>query len=599
MNLMIMKTFFQTLWQKTWLRNALLLATGLFLGWLLFGGNESPPPAEDMHDHVAEAGTIWTCAMHPQIQRDQPGSCPICGMDLTPLETADVVLLVNQLQMKPGAIKLAEIQTTLVTQAQPSKLLRLSGKIQPDETRMAAVTARFPGRIEQLMVNFTGQTVRKGQVLAKIYSPELLTAQQELFEAIKLKDYSPKLYQAAKNKLLRWDLSEAQIASIEAAGEPLQNMDILSPLSGTVMKRDKAEGDYLSEGMTLLEVVDLSRLWVMFDAYETDLPWIKRGDAISFTIPSQAGETFKGKVSFIDPVIDPQTRVAQLRVEIPNRKRQLKPEMFVQGTIEARMPQLKDAILIPKSAVLWTGERAVVYVKESGFTEPTFSYREIELGQEAGASYVVRSGLAAGEEVASNGVFKIDAAAQLQGKTSMMNPAGGKMPTGHQHQMPASPSPVKTSPAKTVDPAFVHQLDAVYQAYLQVNEALIASDPQAADKTVQQLKKALAAVPMKSLKGEAHTLWMNQLRQIQSGIADFSGTKVLKTQRKAFSAISEGLYAALKHFGVEKEVYYQYCPMAIGDSGAYWLSAQSAIQNPYFGESMLRCGETREQLHPQ
>ncbi|MEZ4848216.1 MAG: efflux RND transporter periplasmic adaptor subunit [Bacteroidia bacterium] len=252
-----MKAYILNIIQNPWVRNTLILAVGLFLGWLIFGGNgkKSNPSSESDHVHTTNDGTIWTCSMHPQIRQDEPGKCPICGMDLIPLEEGgEDVLLVNQLQMTAGAAKIAEIQTSMVQQAQPSKVLNLTGKIYPDETRIAELTGRFPGRIEKLFINFTGQQVYRGQKLATVYSPTLLTAQKELFEAIKLKEYSPKLYTAAKNKLLLWDLTEAQIEAIEASGEPKPYLIFYRPLQVLLLKGLFLLGDYIHEGMPLFEV---------------------------------------------------------------------------------------------------------------------------------------------------------------------------------------------------------------------------------------------------------------------------------------------------------------------------------------------------------
>jgi Cu(I)/Ag(I) efflux system membrane fusion protein len=192
-------------------------------------------------------------------------------------------------------------------------------------------------------------------------------------------------------------------------------------------------GDYVKEGTQLLEVIDLSKVWVMFDAYESDLPWIKKGDVINFTVQSLPGKTYSSRVSYVDPFIDASTRVAELRVEIDNPGMDLKPEMFASGILESEMTGRSDQLLIPKSAVLWTGKRAVVYVKLAHKEMPAFQYREIILGPDAGDNYIVASGLSEGEELAVNGVFKIDAAAQLAGKTSMMNPEGEKSASGHDH----------------------------------------------------------------------------------------------------------------------------------------------------------------------
>lgn len=399
------------------------LAAGLVLGFLFFqsSGTEATHKHEE-HAEVAEV--VYTCSMHPQIKQNKFGLCPICAMDLVPMETGsggdDVDP--NEVQMTESALALASVQTTIVKRGMPEKNIQLLGKVKADERKIAELTARFGGRIEKLFINYTGQQVAKGQKLAEIYSPELITAQKELLEAAKYKDSNPSFYKAARTKLMLWGLTEGQIDSFETAGEPKTYFEILSPIAGTVTKRNIALGDYVKEGSVLFEVIDLSRVWVMFDAYESDLPWINKGDKIDFSIQSLPGESFSAKLTYVDPFIDAQTRVAQVRVELNNPGQKLKPEMFVNGVLKSNIAKNSNELLIPKSAILWTGKRAVVYVKVPEREKASFIYRKITLGAEAGDFYVVANGLSEGEEIATNGVFKIDAAAQLAGKSSMMNP---------------------------------------------------------------------------------------------------------------------------------------------------------------------------------
>ncbi len=426
--------------------------TGLFLGWLFFHPSKELLPVDvqieghEGHDHSAEDPTTWTCSMHPQIKQDKPGQCPICAMDLIPLKTVQSTeddVDPNEIVMTESAAKLADIQTMMVSKGNPQKTVHLQGKVQADERNIAELTARFGGRIEKLFVNFTGQHVRTGEKLATVYSPDLITAQRELLEAISFKESRPSFYTAAKSKLKLWDLTDDQITAIEENGEPKLYFDVLSPISGTVMMRHVALGDYIKEGSALFQVTDLSKVWVMFDAYERDLPWIKMGDHIGLTIQSVPGKEFEGKVSYIDPFINAATRVARVRIELPNPGLKLKPEMFASGVLYSAIAESSDHLLIPKSSILWTGKRAVVYVKIPGRESPSFLYREITLGPEAGKFYVVADGLEEGEQIAVNGVFKIDAAAQLEGKSSMMNPQGGRVSTGHDHGgmgMPANKS---------------------------------------------------------------------------------------------------------------------------------------------------------------
>ncbi|MGB0806734.1 MAG: efflux RND transporter periplasmic adaptor subunit [Salibacteraceae bacterium] len=411
------------------------LIIGFVLGKFMFGGGTSSDPVpSEVHEHVEDENGLWTCSMHPQIQKDAPGKCPICGMTLVPVDVdmGTDETNPNEVTMSAEAMALAEVQTFTARKEHPEKELRLLGKVKADERLIYSQTSHLPGRIEELYINFTGEKVYKGQKLASIYSPELITAQQELIEVISDENSSPALLEASREKLRQWKLTDNQISEIEKSKVVQQDIDILSNYNGFVMKRLISEGDHVMEGMVLFEITDLSKVWVLFEAYENDLPWLKLGDEITIDLKSLPGQIFKGKVAFIDPFINPQTRVAYVRVELDNSKGLFKPDMFANGIMSSRLKSTGDVILIPKSAVLWTGKRAVVYVKVPHKKHNTFIYREVVLGAETGDYYIISSGLMEGEVVASNGVFKIDASAQLAGKKSMMSPDGGAKMTGHE-----------------------------------------------------------------------------------------------------------------------------------------------------------------------
>jgi Cu(I)/Ag(I) efflux system membrane fusion protein len=588
---------------------AIFLVAGLLFGWLIFGrqtGRIDDRMEEAIEDHDQQEAEVWTCSMHPQIRQDGPGQCPICGMDLIPVSSEEgSVVDIDEIQMTKAALKIANIRVTRVQKNDPLKEIYLPGKVKPDERRISQITARFPGRIEDLYVNFTGQKVNRGQKLAAIYSPELVTAQKELFEAMRFRETNPSFYRSAVNKLKLWDLTEDQIRNIEESGELIYNFDILSPQSGTVTARNVSQGDYVKEGESLFQIANLSRVWVLFDAYESDLPWIDVGDTLVFTTESFPGKEFTSKITFIDPVINPQSRVASVRTEVKNPDGILKPEMFAQGIIKTRLSGTGNTLVIPKSAVLWTGKRAVVYVKDPETEKPVFSYREIILGPEAGDQYVVLEGLEAGETIVSNGVFKVDAAAQLQGKVSMMNPEGGEVSLAHDHGSMDMGSTSGNSGRETMDvrmadtdPVFSEQLTQVYEAYLDYKNALVRSNPDAALLHLNQMKEQLEKVDIDLLHGEAHDAWMQQQEKLNKAIQLAAGNKDLEQLRRALAPVSNALYRSIKLFGINKDaVYYQYCPMAFDNEGAYWLSEIIEINNPYFGEVMLKCGETRETIN--
>jgi len=409
------------------------LIMGLFLGWLLFHSSGKNDIKAVQSAETANS-KIWTCAMHPQIRMPQPGKCPICGMELIPLgQRSTSSVDPASIHLSKEAAQLANVLTSVVTKKAPLKEVRLYGKVQADERLFQSQVAHVPGRIERLAINFTGEQVIKGQVLAEIYSPELITAQQELLETVKTKQLQPELYEASREKLRQWKLTDEQISKIENSGVIQNNFDVLSNTSGTVTARRVNTGDHVSQGTVLFDIADLSKVWIMFDAYESDLEFLHKGEKLSFTLQALPGVDFTGHIIFIDPVIDPLTRVAKVRVETGNQSGKLKPEMFATGNVSSTLPEYRNNVVIPKSAVLWTGKRSVVYVKQPGSEEPVFKIREVELGPMLGESYVIINGLSEGEEIVTSGTFSVDAAAQLEGKPSMMNREGGKtsaMPPG-------------------------------------------------------------------------------------------------------------------------------------------------------------------------
>ncbi len=605
------KEIIQPLLQRKWLALVAVLILGIVIGKLTTSNSTDPTEMESNEHEVVEKQT-WTCSMHPQIKQDKSGQCPICGMDLIPLSKVDgESLSISEIMLSESAIKIAQVQTTIIEKMSPYKEVYFPGKIQPDERNIVELTARYGGRIEQLYVNFTGQKVAKGQKLASIYSPDLVTAQRELFEAAKYKEQNPAFYKAARNKLRLWDLTDEQINRIETNGEVQFNFDVLSPITGTVMERHKSLGDYVKEGDPLFQVINLNHLWVMFEAYENDLPWVKVGDKIRFTIKSIPSKVFTSTVTFIDPFLNPEKRIVYVRAELNNSGGMLKPEMFVAGKLSAVLPNNTNAITVPKTAVLWTGKRSIVYVKVPN-KGTVFEHREIELGEDAGGYFLVRSGLSVGEEVVTNGVFKIDAAAQLQGKQSMMTPAGGKSSLGGHSGMDMgddksnkSPSPsgqAKNQSAKeeTVNSTFKKQLGEVVQAYFKMKNALVDDNSSEFTKASKGMANELTKVDMKLLtNAQHHKIWMESVATLQKQLKAIIGIQDIESQRRIFSVISNDLTATVKKLGADigqAKIYLDFCPMANHNQGGYWLSSIEEIQNPYFGKSMNSCGSIEKIL---
>jgi Cu(I)/Ag(I) efflux system membrane fusion protein len=471
-----------------------------FLAGYLLRSFLHPSSAAGKHEHpgeqtLAQETAWWTCSMHPQIRQPKPGKCPICFMDLIPVAAAQAEVGPREISFSEEAIKLMEVETSPVERKYITAEIRMVGKVDYDETRVKNITAWVAGRIDRLYVDFTGITVNKGDHTVEIYSPELISAQAELLAALQaaagikpessdlMKSTTSATLEAAREKLRLLGLGKDQVDKIESSGKTLTHITIYSPMGGIVIQKHATEGTYVSTGTPIYTVADLSRLWVKLDAYESDLVWIRYGQEVEFTTEAYPGEVFKGRISFIDPILNDKTRTVKVRVDVDNPQGKLKPEMFARAIVRSGLAKggkvmapemagkwicpmhpsvVKDQagscdicgmdlvtteslgyvkaetseqgpLVIPASAPLITGTRAVVYVRLPDKKKPTFQGREIVLGPRAGDYYIVQSGLAEGEIIVTNGNFKIDSALQIQAKPSMMNPEGGVAPMGHQH----------------------------------------------------------------------------------------------------------------------------------------------------------------------
>jgi membrane fusion protein, copper/silver efflux system len=602
---------------KNYIIGAGILILGIILGNVFSGGSSESTNDQSEHNYVQDKETgLWTCSMHPQIRMEKPGNCPICGMELIPLEEnnddSSENIASNEIIMTEEAIQLANIQTTVVSKSSANKEIRLLGRVKPDERKLYSQVTHIPGRIERLYVNFTGEKVFRGQKMVRLYSPDLISAQKELFEAINSRDIYPQLYTASRNKLKLWKLTDKQIDAIEKSGVVQEQVDIYSDYSGYVMKRNVELGDHVMAGTNLYDIANLSTVWVMFEAYEADIPWIHINDMVEFTIQAIPGKTYKGKITYVDPFVSSNTRVAKVRVELKNPSNKLLPEMYASGIIKANLSNVKEAIIIPKSAVLWTGKRAVVYVKVPHEKTISFVYREIILGQDLGDFYIVKNGLKEGEVVATNGVFRIDASAQLIGQKSMMNPEGGKVSTGGHAGMDMGGDKQGDDMDKSknedmsnmvmidkskIDVKFKNQLGKVVSEYIKLKDAFTNDNSILAQKEAKNVKTALENVDMLLLLGDSHNVWMKALKPLKEATAKIENSKEIGEQRDAFLILGKELSDAINTLGVKTEngktLYLEFCPMADNNNGGYWLSYDKEIKNPFFGKAMSTCGEIK------
>ena len=563
-----------------------ILAVGLLLGWFFFG-NSSNMKSEHNHSETAEIKQMWTCSMHPQIMQPEAGDCPICGMDLIPAETSAEGLNANEFKLTKNAMALANIQTSIVgNSTSKDATIKLSGKIAENEEANVVQASYFSGRIERLNISSTGEEVQKGQLLATIYSPELFSAQQELITASSFKESQPALYKAVRNKLKLWKISDSQINQIEASGKVKQNFPIHATVSGTVSEKLVEQGDYVKQGQALLKITNLNTVWALFDVYENQVELFKKGQEIVVTATAYPNKEFKKKVDFIDPTFNSATRTVKLRVVLNNKKREFKTGMFVEGNIESVKSDKEQALTIPSSAVLWTGKRSVVYLKTNP-NEPIFEMKEITLGKQLGEQYEVVKGLESGDEIVTNGTFTVDASAQLQGKKSMMNKEGGKTTTGHEgHTMNEVKEKINFN--ASIEKSFQPVID----VYIELKDALTQSDSSTSSTKSKAFRKALDAFPVNE-RAKTHNYW-SILHKTSKGINE---NVSLEHQRKQFQILSDNLIAMVRNFDeVEGKLFVQFCPMADNNKGAYWLSKEKQVQNPYYGQDMLTCGEVKRTI---
>ena len=372
-----------------------------------------------------KAADVYFCPMHPTVVSDKPGSCPICGMSLvkrTEAAPAPTGTDLSAISLSPEQRVTANVKTVRVALDTHTGELVTTGRVTFDERRLAQVTAYTAGRIERLFVNFTGDSVRRGEAVGTIYSPDLFATQQEYLLAIENRDRMRRagfagarsaaddLVESTRRRLMLFGMTAGQVSQLERTRKPIFATTVISPVSGVVTRKLAVEQQYVAQGQPLLEVADLSNVWVEADVYEQQLPSVRVGDRVEITAAAVPGRTFVGKVSFIVPVLEGATRTARVRVELPNPGLQLKPDMYVNARIlGAPAP---PHIMVPASAVIDRGQKQFVWVEtQPGSYEP----RQVTTGGRHGESIVIVSGLSEGENVVVEGGFLLDSEAQLRG----------------------------------------------------------------------------------------------------------------------------------------------------------------------------------------
>ena len=372
-------------------------------------------------DKETTEDSYYTCPMHPWVRSNKPGPCPICGMTMVKRivpkgSTVAEMISLARISLSPSQRVMANVATTKAVRSDIDKKIRAVGIIDVAEPLQAKVTARFNGRIEKLFVGYTGALVKKGDPLFELHSPDLLSAEQELILALNSVQQNPmsaddqeKLLAAARERLhIHLGMSHEQIAAIEQQQTPHETMTFLSPVSGTVISKDIQEGDYVNEGTLLYRLADLSHVWVYLDVYERDLPYIRLNHQVKIQAEAYPNELFTGKITFIDPVVNPETRTVRVRSEFPNPSGKLKPQMYVTADIHAPGAY---TLIIPASSILYTGSKNIVWVEVE---ENVFEPRDVTLGTKSDGRVEVLNGLKEGDNVVTSGGYLLESESQLQ-----------------------------------------------------------------------------------------------------------------------------------------------------------------------------------------
>jgi len=381
---------------------------------------------------------LWTCGMHPTVIQDHPGNCPICGMKLVPMNSgpAGTSGSANTIRVDPAVIQSIGVRTNPVRRQTIHRSVRTNGVVTVDETRQRNVNLKYSGWVEKLYADKTGQTVRAGEKLFDIYSPMLVTAMQEYllaFRAAKFQESSnasapsARALEAARRKLLNWNVSDAQIQELEQSGTAPHRITVFSPADGTVMEKNVIEGESVMEGANLYRIVDLSHVWVNAEIYEYELPWIEVGQLVKISLPYGPGYMREGRIGYIYPYLDQDTRTATIRVVISNPDLTLKPDMYV--TLDAQTRAIENALVVPREAVVRSGKRDLVFL---ALGEGKFEPRQVEVGLEAdGNLFEIRSGLEGSEQVVTSAQFLFDSETQLQEALNKLMASGGSQSDLH------------------------------------------------------------------------------------------------------------------------------------------------------------------------
>lgn len=527
-------------------------AISLVVGWFAaLSLGHSNPMGQNLGGEGARKILFYQSPMHPWVKSDKAGQCTVCGMALVPVyeggKSLDQAGASTDIVMLPqGSPNVTGVKTSEVKREKLIRTLRVAGLIEGDDSKNRVLSATAQGRIDRLFVNYEGAEVKEGQPLASFFSRPLLGAASEYRLSLK---QGGAVLAAARDRLLQFGLTSAQIAAIPERRDDDIHFELSSPATGTVIKRHVYEGQSVMEGERLFEIADFSTMWFQFIAYEQDLPLVVLGQKVEITVPALPGQTFSAVVKFINPNLDDMTRSARVRVEVDNPERLLRRNLYAQATVALEAPEV---ITVPRTAVLWPGKSPRAYVEQG---TGTYKYCALRLGRAGDEAWEVLEGLREGDRVVTSGNMLIDGQAQLNNNMALPVDA-----------------PAMATPGKLATPAMKAYLNAVAA----ITDALAGDNLKAYAAAVNKLPAAPAELPVKT--------------RLSSGAVD------LMAARKAFLPFSQEVAAlVLPMVGQVPSLKVYFCPMTEdlwkgAPNNAKWVQLTTDIRNPYWGKEMLDCG---------
>lgn len=540
----------------------------------------------------------WYAPMDPTYIMDKPGKSPM-GMDLVPKyadeagEAAEGAITID-----PATVQNIGVLTETVKRGDLRVEIRTVGNLDYNDDKIFWVNTKYDGWIERVHVDYVGQPVKKGEPLFEIYSPDLVSTQEEYLSALKYRDKMAKsgfddayrraeaLLESSRKRLEYWDITEEQIRRLEERGRIAKTLTAVSPVTGLVVKKmDEAlEGMYAREGMNLYKIADLSSLWVHVDLYEYQLPWIKAGQEARVEISYYPGEVFTGKVLFFYPYVDEKTRTIRVCLEIPNRDGRLRPKMF--ATVKFSPVAARDSVLVPDIAVLHTGKRNVVILdRGKGRFEP----REVTLGLQGQGMYEVREGLEGGEKIVTSSQFLIDSESNLREAINKM------LMAKKEKAEPATKDVEKPTGMKEMDHAAhkekpvvdnaqtVEEVEKALQAYLPIWRALANDSTEGIEENAEKL-----AAAAKEAARQTHVPTLRERLEKLAEEASKMKTEDLSAARESMKGLSRALLAVFETHEVRLPKAYAVieCPMV----KERWVQDTDQVSNPFLGSSMPLCG---------